>query len=77
MLQKALNSKCFGSIVFARHSRNRARMDKLEIKGEEERRRGRGETRRFHDGGAGERSGRVVVKFHWCQINFRVIWKFN
>lgn len=74
MLQTALNSKWFGSIVFARH---RERKSEGERKGEKEGRKEREETHTFHNGGAREHGTRAVVKFQWCQINFRVIWKFN
>lgn len=73
MLQTALYSQWFGSIVFARNNRNKERKSQREGKGKKERE----ETHAFHNGGAREHSTRDVVKFHWCQINFRVIWKFN
>lgn len=73
MLQTALHSQWFGSIVFARNNRNKERRSQWEGKGKKKRE----ETHSFHSGGAREHSTRDVVKFHWCQINFRVIWKFN
>lgn len=65
-IQKALNTNWFQSIWFAGRSRNRWRQ-----KG---RRRKEKEGKNFS---TGEHSTRAVVKFHWCQINFRIIWKFN
>lgn len=72
MLQTARYSEWFGSIVFAPNSRNKER--KSEWEGMERRKK---ERERSHSGGAREHSTRDVVKFHWCQINFSVIWEFN